>query len=740
MYDDYEKDLKSLYETNKWNFSYVRYDKKPPERLVKAYKDKYKINTDCHHSCLNCQIHHINKYKDQLELEDEKLKEETGKGLDKWFPVSCNYIPKGIHASYKDKLELLKAKGVDEKRAKRLIMASVDSASWLELMFGFDDDSAKDEDLRKHYYLRWYQKFTSRCSANRMVLRWGRRSGKSAVSALKLLHYMFNNKVFYARNSEGIEMYRGPKIAVVCPFETQVTNIFSELEKYLLLNKDLEKEVIATGSKLYTQTPPKTMTFKNGGMIMGFVTGANNKEDGSAGGALRGYSPDIIYLDEMDMIPEYVHKSVIKPFLLTSPFTILIGSSTPIGKKGAFYNMCTSDPIYQEIYVPSTVLPHWDAQEKEILNDATEESFKAEYMADFILDSYGVFKSHYVHAARENYSYDQTDNSDFWKNRFHENFYDFRICIGIDWNQNIGTEYSVVAWSPKFNTFWVLENINIPPSKYSAEEYKNEVKRLNYKWNPHYIYADEGYGNLLIENIQYESDMIMSKKEKTLYEQSVAKISSKLKKINFSSNIEFIHPTQGNKFKKWAKGFLVENLIGIFEREKIRFAEDDKVLVKQLHNYIQVDKKENGKVIYGMENESVGDHRLDALMLGCAGLVIEESIFSLGSIGEAGISHKPLEIEQEDDVDVINKATDLVKLIKRAQNMNYETSNYKPPDKPKVIKEAGEQQGYFSKRHAVDKFVETRRGEDTDENHLYTAVKIEPRKRTIRTSIFGGRP
>lgn len=765
MYDNMIEDIENLYETNKFGYKYVRYDRKPKEDLVNYYKNNFNINTDCHYSCITCQIHQINKYKVDLDLKNEKLIAATGKGLEKWFPVKCEFIKKGLPNSFFEKLEQLKKKGIDERRAKRLLLASIDPAAWAETMFGFDDDTKELPDISRHWYLRWYQKLIVRCTANRIVLRWGRRSGKSAISTLWMINKIFNYKVFKGINPEtGEDILGGPAIAIVTPFQSQVSNLFEELERFIKSNKELEKQVVPRGSKLYRQTPPLLMEFKNGASIKGFVTGSNNKEDGSGGGAIRGLTADIVYLDEMDMIPESIYKKVIDPLKLSKPHTYFIGSSTPIGKKATFYKWSLEDMNYKESYVPSTALPHWDIVEEEAMNESTQDSFRSEYMADFITDSYGAFKNQYIISARTNYSYQDTNSYEFWKQKFNEDFSKFRICIGIDWNKKIGTEYSVTAWSPISGDFWVLENIVLPPSQYSGQAYKEMLKTLNYKWNPHYIYADEGHGHFLIEDLQVESAYAEDERGLSPFLKATAELGKKMKSVNFSSNIKLYNPASGTYFEKYAKSFLVENAVQIFEREKIHFDESDQTLIRQLGNFIEIKKQDNGRIVYGMENELIGDHRLDAMMLALAGLVIEESLYSPNLSTETGTFLKEKRDEEKETfVSAIQQATELASLIKRQKtNAHFqgivlqrgstkeqEYSNWKekqwregltnqtrssriPIDEEKASK------GFFSKRGLAE-YVETSPGEDKEENWKYhTPIKIAPIKRGnhIRKTTF----
>ena len=115
---------------------------------------------------------------------------------------------------------------------------------------------------------------------------------------------------------------------------------------------------------------------------------------------MRGQSASIVYLDEMDMIPEEVLDKVINPILATTPDTILIATSTPIGKKGKFHEWCLSRNDFREDFLPSSVIPHWEQIKEEVLRDSTQESFMAEYMAIFIEDQQGVFKKDWVYNAR----------------------------------------------------------------------------------------------------------------------------------------------------------------------------------------------------------------------------------------------------------------------------------------------------------------------------------------------------
>ena len=224
------------------------------------------------------------------------------------------------------------------------------------------------------------------------------------------------------------------------------------------------------------------------------------RQDGSGGGTMRGKSADVVYLDEMDMIPEEILDKVIMPILATTPDTMLMATSTPIGKKGKFHNWCLERDDFKEDYLPSTVIPHWEQIKEEILRDATRESFYAEYMAEFIDDEDGVFKVEWVQNARVDYLYEDTSNLSLLARKFgFERISKPIIAIGIDWNKNAGTEYYVSGYFPEYGMWIGLDSVNVPASEFSAKRWIKELVNLNYRWKPSYIYADEGYGTLLLK-------------------------------------------------------------------------------------------------------------------------------------------------------------------------------------------------------------------------------------------------
>ena len=603
--------LSKLYKTNEYGYEYQNPEAIPDPRLVEYYERKHGIRTDVHRTCVNCQIRQIEKYKEN--------------GND--FKVRCNFIPKSLPKGSSAKLKELSLKNdIDEERAKKLLLSTIDPVAWAELMFGFNDEDEK-------WNIRSYQKEQLRCSSLRVAAREGRRSGKTFIMALKLIYLAFNMQVQKGRDSDGNPVTMGPDIMIVTPYQAQLTNIFEEIEALIKRNIDLRKEVVTgTADNLYIKTPVFRMEFKNGCSIQGFVSGLGVKADGSGGGTMRGQSAHVIYLDEMDMIPEDILDKVINPILATTPDTMLLATSTPIGKRAKFYNWCVNREDFKEDYFPTTVLPHWEQIKDEIESESTKESFAAEYMAEFIEGSYGVFKPSWIQNARADYEYFSSGRSNVVQLRSVldlEDPADLLIAIGIDWNKRAGTEFYVIGFSPTSRHWYALDAVNVSGGEASAQRWIKEVIRLNFKWKPNWIYADEGYGHTVIEDLIYMAERLRPKANKTPVDVETIKLGDRLVAYNFSKNVILKDPVTGQDIKKAGKHFLVENAVRIFEDGLFKYPESDETLRKQLHNYVILRRHATtNKPVFGMDNERIGDHRLDAMMLALAALSLEESVYS----------------------------------------------------------------------------------------------------------------
>ena len=622
------EDIKEkLYITNEYGVSYQDPDAVLEPSDAKWLESEFGIKTDRHRSCINCQARQIIKY-------SSKIDDKTGQPI-RDFRVPCKGIPKSLPPGSGKLYRQMVTDGMEPERAQLVLMSAVDPVSWASMMFGFDD-------TEETWHLRNYQKEQLRCTSEKMVIREGRRSGKTFIIALKLLNIALTREVQKGRHpaghpEAGQPIISGPEIMVVTPFQSQLLNIFDEMEKLLKRNGDLMKQVTtSSGGSLYVKTPFFHMDFSNGAEIRGFVSGVATKSDGSGGGTMRGQNANVVYVDEMDMVPEETLDKVVIPILLTDlkGEVTFIATSTPIGKRGKFYEWCKDDPAWKEDHLPSTVLPQWEKNKSTFEAEGNEESFLSEYMALFIDAAYGVFKPGYVYNCMKDYKYEDAANLSWWKSfAMVPNRDSLVTCIGVDWNKNAGTEFVVVQYDPHNHKFVVVDVVNVSSSEFSSMRWKEELVRLNYKWKPDYIYADEGYGHTIIEDLKIMSFNVASGPKKTRRDVETAKLKDRLVSFNFSSKVELRSPIDGTPISKSGKDFIVEYAIRVLEDGILWFPESEKQLRKEMLNYVILRRSPTtNKPVYGPENDNVGDHRLDALMLALGGIQLQNGMYSNKSL------------------------------------------------------------------------------------------------------------
>ena len=298
---------------------------------------------------------------------------------------------------------------------------------------------------------------------------------------------------------------------------------------------------------------------------------------------------------------------------------------------------CVNDPTYKEDHLPSTVLPQWEKNKVTYETEGSSESFRSEYMAEFIDASYGVFKPGYVYACMKDYSYEQCQSPRWWRDfaRIPDKK-SLLTCIGIDWNKNAGTEFVVVQYDTNSHKFIIVETVNVSASEFSSIKWKEEVIRLNYKWKPNYIYADEGYGHTIIEDLKVLSFQVAAGPKNTRRDVETAKIKDRLVSFNFSSKVKLRSPIDGIEISKSGKDFLVEYAVRCLEDGILWMPESEDTLRKQMLNYVVLRRSPTtNKPVYGAENANIGDHRLDALMLALAGIQLENGLYSGNSVSES---------------------------------------------------------------------------------------------------------
>ena len=516
---------------------------------------------------------------------------EQSEGWVEWkhmgfFKIPCKFIP----ARYEIPKQLQATLSPeDAEKAKNIL----DPVGWVNHYLGMEP--------------RPHQQLNLMCTARNIVLREGRRSGKTWGECFWMLYYVLTTEIFDGKDAEGNIVYRGPKVVVATPYLSQIELIFGILDKMIERNKEIKKTVVR-----HVRTPFHVIKFSNGASIEGFTTGAQSKQEA---GTVRGQDADLLLLDEVDIMDSDDITRSIRPIQITSVDVRLMVSSTPTGKREWFYNICKNDPRFKEFYFPSTVISHWEEVKAEAEAEGTHEYFLQEYMAVFTVQITGVYQPTYVAQAETPYAYGQREpyldhrsGKEIFLSKRNE---DWIYTMGVDWNTNAGTEILVGGLDKKTMDFWVTQVINVPKQDWQQKRAMDAIVELNALWLPKYIYVDRGYGATQIEMLQRHAMEVSMMNPSD----PAARMVENLHAYDFGSKVEYRDPMTNRVKKTHAKAFLVENSVRRFEESRIHYSNKDQFLTKQLLNYIIAGYTPTGIPKYSMNSEKIGDHRLDALNL-----------------------------------------------------------------------------------------------------------------------------
>ena len=404
------------------------------------------------------------------------------------------------------------------------------------------------------------------------------------------------------------------RVLMAAPYENQIRNMFTRLNELIAESPLIKQAVVAS-----TKNPAK-IEFANGSMILGFTTG-----DDAA--SIRGQRADWIFIDEVDFMSEYCFEVVAAVAIERAEIGITV-SSTPLGKRSKFYQMCTNPAMgYSQHYHPSTHNPNWnDQMEAELRAQLTAEGYVHEVLAEFGTQEAGVFDKDKLDAAQKVIDYAYMELDFFQKKKLQEEgrpeplMYDgytitnkaprniFRT-MGVDWDKyGAASSILILDYDVALNKFKVFKRVEVPRSEYTYDNAVNKIVELNEIYNPSYIYVDRGSGEYQLERLHIIGE-----------ENPASGLKAKVKGWSFSNKLDIMDPITKEMDRKPLKPFMVNQLTLAFERDRMILSPYDDVLKKQLTDY-EVEKiTEAGIPKYTSENE----HFVDALGLAYLAMVLE---------------------------------------------------------------------------------------------------------------------
>jgi len=202
-------------------------------------------------------------------------------------------------------------------------------------------------------------RFLEACiTQTRVAGKWSRQSGKSqTVSVYTTLRCILEPTT----------------VIIVAPTQNQSTEMFNKIRDLINSNPD-----VAALIDKQTQTELK---FKNGSRIISLPCGPEGR-------TIRGYTCDILIIEEAGVMDDDIVNSVLVPMIASKGDKgQIIKIGTPL-LRNHFYRSCFEDPRYTVINVvwqDGVRVGQYDAQFiEEQKAELTDIQFKTEYEADFI--------------------------------------------------------------------------------------------------------------------------------------------------------------------------------------------------------------------------------------------------------------------------------------------------------------------------------------------------------------------
>jgi len=311
-----------------------------------------------------------------------------------------------------------------------------------------------------------YQSELLQSTSKRIVACWARQTGKTTAIAVKVIHFAYTNK-----NTTTLIVSRGLRQSMI---------MFGIIENLIMKHPILRKSV--------TKSTRTQIQLTNGSQITALPCGPD-------GAGLRGFTADLVVMDEAAFMPEDVIASVIFPMLATTNGTAIM-LSTPWGRDHIYYRSF-KNPNYWSQHVKADQCPlitQTFLQEQR--RDIGELRYKMEYEAEFVEDENSFFKQDLIRNCIQDYDL-IGDEQLFTEGKTAGNYY-----LGADFGKKV--DYSVITLlKQEENEDYRLLYLKQFPLGTPYTDIVAHIQRLNQKLDITKGYIDQGaVGESLIEEIK----------------------------------------------------------------------------------------------------------------------------------------------------------------------------------------------------------------------------------------------
>lgn len=367
-----------------------------------------------------------------------------------------------------------------------------------------------------------------------ILLKTGRQVGKTTIMAIKSAEYMIK--------------HRNSKIICCSLTEDQAQLIIVMVLDYLEKN---HKTWIAKGTKKPTKNK---IMLTNGSEILA-------RPVGNTGDAVRGFTGDVLILDEASRFAEFIFTAS-KPTLLTTGGQIWM-CSTPFGKQGYFYEAyLNKSGRFKVIEANSWDVIHerpisesW-TEEKRVkaiefleaeMRDCSKLQFAQEYMGMFVEDLKQFFSDELIKSCcvlkRAPHLQDRT------------------YYLGVD-IARLGEDEGTFEILHKINDETIEHVENIITKKQLTTQTHDNIVNLERVWEFRQIGIDAGSGSLGVGILDWLLREPLTKRKVVALN-------------NLSRNLD----ASGKKKKTLLKEDMYQNLRAMLERGVLKLLDDDEVML-----------------------------------------------------------------------------------------------------------------------------------------------------------------
>ena len=347
-----------------------------------------------------------------------------------------------------------------------------------------------------------------------ICLRSGRQVGKSTIIAIKAGQYAVSH---------------GKKtIMVISAVERQALLLFEKILSYIHVN---HKSFIKTGKDKPTK---HKLQLKNGSVIHCLPTG-------ESGYGIRGFTINMLIVDEAAFINEDVYQAVTPMLAVTRGPIILL--STPFGRTG-YFARCFNDPTFSKFHVSSLECTRIDkeflTQEKTRMSTL---QFSQEYLGEFCDDLMQLFPDSLIKASQRLKKGSVALD---------------RVYLGVDVARMGGDESTFEIVEKRGDMLYHKDNI-VTLNTLTTET-TSLIMSLDSIWHFRRIYIDDGGMGVGV------FDQLLNSPETK-------------RKVIPINNARRSQDIDDKRFKKLMKEDLYMNLLRLMEQRKIKLLDDPEIFL-----------------------------------------------------------------------------------------------------------------------------------------------------------------